>query len=445
MTNYKLGKLPPRVDPRTFKLSNLLVKKNLPVLPDSYDVDTQFATNFSDNNMYANDQYGDCVIAGRAHMTLRFEAFEQILLIKISDKEVTDEYFKESGGQDSGLVMLDSLNEWRKSGWTAAGKSYNIYAYAQIDKFNHDELKYSVFLLRGAYTGFSVPQSAMDQFNAGQPWTVVSGSRILGGHCVFIKGYNATGPICVTWGRDQQMTWEFWDTYFDEAYGVVDAQDSWMDPATDPLDCALLNSYLNDITHVPQPPPEPTPPPTPSPCKVGNTVARLMNALPYIFTRKGRFYYLNPPSKESPSLLSRIKATAINYPKNFGEMLAGLMTVCTSALLFFHCEWQINLMTDPYVWGKATDVITKMQGILAQGYTSMRYVPFQDGVFFQMNFGNANDVFLALMALGWFLGIIGTFLLMHGIISIVYKQKLNKLKKIMSDNGFDKPLFPDKP
>lgn len=234
--------------------------QNLPPLPLTYDVDSEFS-GFSDTHMYGNDVYGDCVMAGRAHMTLRFEDFEQVKLINITDKEVENEYFKETGGGDDGLVMLDSLNLWRKSGWIAAGQTYNIYAYAQIDVKNHNELMYSVYLLRGGYVGFDVPQSAIDQFNAGQAWTVVSNDGgIVGGHCVYIKAYNATGPVCVTWGKAQQMTWAFWDKYFTEAYAVVDNIDSWMNPTTDPVNITLLQQELNDITNNPVPPPTPTPP-----------------------------------------------------------------------------------------------------------------------------------------------------------------------------------------
>jgi hypothetical protein len=294
--SYKFGKLPQRVDSRTFQLKKLLVSKNLPPLPDAYDVDSEF-TNFYDTNMFGNDKYGDCVMAGRAHMTLRFEDFEQSFVIPITDTDVENEYFKETGGQDNGLVMLDSLNEWRQSGWTTAGHIYQIYAYAQIDKTNHDELKYSVYLLRGAYTGFSVPQSAMDQFNAGAPWTVVpDDGGIVGGHCVYIKAYNTTGPVCVTWGAEQQMTWAFWDKYFDEAYGVIDAIDPWVDASTDPLNCTLLAQELAEITNTPTPPP--IPPPTPSPCKVGKTFAKIGSFFPWLLHRKGRFFYLNPPKKE---------------------------------------------------------------------------------------------------------------------------------------------------
>src|SRR5208283_2701894 len=135
---------------------------------------------------------------------------------------------------------------------------------------------YAVYLLYGAYIGIQVPQSAMDQFNAGQPWTIVLGSPIEGGHCIYIVGYNATGPVCITWGKKQQMDWNFFDTYCDEAYVVIDSLDAWINPATDPLDITKLEGYIQAITNSPINPPTPTPtPPTPSPCPLGNGAAKI--------------------------------------------------------------------------------------------------------------------------------------------------------------------------
>lgn len=293
---YKLGKLAKLTDRRTIQFQNILSVELLPTLPLEFDVDNDF-TNMVDNHMYLNDALGDCVIAGRAHETLRIEDFEQGIVIPISDNDVKTEYFKETGGYDNGLVMLTSLGAWR-NGWQAAGKTYSIYAFAEIDPKNHQNIMYAVYLLDGAYVGIQVPQSAMDQFNAGKPWTVVAGSPLVGGHCIYIVGYNATGPICITWGKKQQMTWEFFDTYCDEAYAVIDNKDSWVDPATDPLDIVKLESYLQQIAGGPiNPPTPPLPPPNPSPCPVGNGAAKLSNVVPWIFHRKGRFYYFNPPEK----------------------------------------------------------------------------------------------------------------------------------------------------
>ena len=264
--NYKLGRKPKRIDKRTLKLGQFLVDKNLPPLPMTFDVDSQF-TNMVDKNMYGNDTLGDCVIAGRAHMTLRMEDFQQQILIPITTQDVETEYFKETGGGDTGLDMLTSLNEWRQSGWSAAGHNYTIYAFAELELDKHSELMYSIYLLDGAYTGFNVPQSAMDQFDNGQIWDVVpDDGGIVGGHCVYIVAYNSIGPICVTWGQRQPMTWAFWDKYFDEAYGLIDNLDSWVNPATDPLNISALTTDLDEITGVTPPTPTPTPtPPTPPP------------------------------------------------------------------------------------------------------------------------------------------------------------------------------------
>jgi hypothetical protein len=420
--NFKFGKLPKKIDTRTLQLKNFLVYRNLPPLPDFCDVDSAF-TNFSNGHMYGNDRYGDCVIAGRAHMTLRFEEFEESKLIPITDSEVTTEYFKESGGLDSGLVMLSSLNAWRQSGWTAAGKSYNIHAYAEIDKANHNELKYTVLLLRGAYTGFSVPQSAMDQFNAGQPWTVVANSPIVGGHCVYIKAYNAIGPICVTWGADQQMTWEFWDKYFDEAYAVIDNINTWCDPATDPLNLVELDAQLAEITSSS---PNPTPP-TPSPCGTGKTAAKIIDIIPWLLHRKGRFYYMNP-STQKKGLIRKLKTFASNFTKAFVSILGGLITLVISAMFQIHSLWQLDIICVGPVWNLCVNNIVKYQDLIARGF--MHYsdeTGFQDGQFFRMTVGNAYDFFLGMNYLGWCLAVVGTFLIMFGII-LFYKEQIKTLK-----------------
>jgi hypothetical protein len=43
---------------------------------------------------------------------------------------------------------------------------------------------------------------------------------------VYVPGYTTIGPVCVTWGRKQQMSWAFFDKYCDEAYAIFDAADT---------------------------------------------------------------------------------------------------------------------------------------------------------------------------------------------------------------------------
>ncbi|MBK8316663.1 MAG: hypothetical protein IPL01_22685 [Acidobacteria bacterium] len=78
---------------------------------------------------------------------------EQGLILNILDKEVEREYLEETGGEDIGLVVLDSLKLWRKRGWRAAKQPFKIKVFAQIDQTNHTEVKRAIFLDVGVGLG----------------------------------------------------------------------------------------------------------------------------------------------------------------------------------------------------------------------------------------------------------------------------------------------------
>lgn len=241
----RFGKKRAKHDTRNLMFASIL--RAAPALPSEYDFDV--VHHGVPTPMYGNDYYGDCVMAGRAHQTLRFELIEQKKLIAITEKDVLTEYFDETGGVDSGLVVLDSLKEWRKQGWIAAKRRYKIKAFAQIDQAKRAEVKRAVFLDIGVGLGFTLPDAAITQFHAGKPWTVVSGKsgqpNPKNGHYVYVPGYTKTGPVCVTWGRKQQMTWAFLVKYCDEAYTIIDAIDTAKKKRA--LDAKKLDAFLGGL------------------------------------------------------------------------------------------------------------------------------------------------------------------------------------------------------
>ena len=252
MANLKLGKLPAKVDARTIKLSQILKVKLLPDLPEQFSVDYSLGGIY-DNRMFLNNKYGNCVIAMQAHHILRFEKFEQKKNITIADKEVEAEYFRQTGGLDSGLVELNSLKEWRKTGWVAGGNVHNIYAFASVEWQNHTEVKHCIHLLGGLDFGMKIYQRDEEQFKAGEIWTLeTSNGDYLGGHAVYLFRYqdivsvNNNGITCMTWGGWQFMTWDFWDDRVDEAYGIVDNRDNWLEDS--PVDVEKLGGILKEIT-----------------------------------------------------------------------------------------------------------------------------------------------------------------------------------------------------
>ena len=242
---FKLGKGAAKRDKRNFKFGALL--RAAPVLPASYDFDTKHSG--IPTPMFANDALGCCVISGRAHQTLRFEDIEQGSVLMIADKDVTKEYFKETNGVDSGLVVLDSLSLWRHKGWKVGKHKYVIQAYAEVDRADHDLMRQAIYSDVGVGIGVNLPNSAKSAMQTGQPWAATTGPGSVpgswGGHYVYVCGYTPSGPVCVTWGRKQQMTWAWFDKYCDEAYAIFDARNNFKKAI---IDRGKLKGFLQTVS-----------------------------------------------------------------------------------------------------------------------------------------------------------------------------------------------------
>src|SRR5580698_4071493 len=70
--------------------------------------------------MFGNESLNDCVIATRAHHTIRLVWKRDASLLAISDIDATNEYTKETGGPNNGLDLETSLLSWKKKGWPIA-------------------------------------------------------------------------------------------------------------------------------------------------------------------------------------------------------------------------------------------------------------------------------------------------------------------------------------
>jgi len=258
----------PLIDFRTIPLRAILKLDKLPALPTEYDANKAVG-GFVDNNMFGNDQYGCCVIAAQAHDTLVFERFEQGIVIPITRDDVINEYLRQSGGRDTGLYLTCAMKEWRKTGWEAAGKHYDIYAFASADPADHTQIKYSIYLLNGVIFGMKVYSTDIDQFRKNEPWHLTgSNGTFEGGHGVYayayktahydcphcntdwaedcITGWAEDSLICNTWGEEQPMDWDFWNARVNQAFAVVDNKNKWLGDS--PLNIPLMESYLKEIT-----------------------------------------------------------------------------------------------------------------------------------------------------------------------------------------------------
>lgn len=243
----RLGKREAVKDSRNMKLRAIL-QSTLPPLPIAFDVDDQYE-GYLPTPVFANRIYGCCVIAARAHQTLRLELADQGGLITISDDEVTTEYFKESGGEDNGLYVLPSYRSWRNDGWKVGWTIYKIAAFAEITFKDHEAVKTGIYGAAGVGIGLSLPLTAQVQFESQTAWEVIGSKgtaapNTWGGHYVYVVGYNSKGLVCITWGRRQFMTWDFLDYYADECYSVIDAKSPSYKGNI--IDAAKVQNFLNN-------------------------------------------------------------------------------------------------------------------------------------------------------------------------------------------------------
>jgi hypothetical protein len=174
-----------------------------------------------DIGMLGNDGAGDCVEAAVGHTVEQDTRYATGTEQVVTTDQTLDLYSALTGynrddpSTDQGTVVQDALDYWRKTGVFGGHK---LAAFAAVKVSDWAEVELAVNLFGQEIIGFNFPESAMEQFNAGQPWTVVKGSPLDGGHCVILIGYDADWLYVITWGRIQKMARAFWTKYVDEAW-----------------------------------------------------------------------------------------------------------------------------------------------------------------------------------------------------------------------------------
>lgn len=241
----RLGALAKRVDPRTI-MYRTMADPWTP--PPAWDWDIE-AGNPAPARMYKNDEFGCCVISARANHTTRVEIQETGSLLTILDSEVTAEYFAETGGPDSGLYPIESMNLWRSRGWTAGGKTHRIHSWMGVVPQDRQQVSEAAIVGQGLQVGVHLPISAADQMDAGQSWDLVAGPRgqsdSWGPHMVYLSGYDANGVNFWTWGKRQKATWRWLSEYSDFAALAVDDVNA---PRASVLSVDRLLGTLSEIT-----------------------------------------------------------------------------------------------------------------------------------------------------------------------------------------------------
>jgi hypothetical protein len=210
------GKLPARPGSIKLKFGDYLKESRLPALPAHFGHVTNVPPTRYGWQMLGNDVAGDCVIAGRCHQIMLEHMATHRPLPDFSPGSALSAYsacLVYAGNQpwnprdpstDKGLDMQTAAKWWRDVGLTDAdGNVHKIDAYVAIE--NVDDVLMATYLCGSAGVGLALPDTAEQQFEAGQIWDDVK-TKPTGGHYVPCVGYMGGHLVFVTWGHLQGAT-----------------------------------------------------------------------------------------------------------------------------------------------------------------------------------------------------------------------------------------------
>ena len=267
----KLGRLPHDPTLRAATLGAHLTGA-LPANPPAID----WLSSVKGWPMYSNDQWGDCVFAEIGHHIEVVTTYGRGTTIVVSNADILAAYSAVTGFDphagppgnnptDQGTNVADALAYWQQTG--IAG--HKILAYAKVDHTQASEVDAAINLFGAVMVGVNLPNSAMQQFEAGQPWQLVTpDGGIDGGHAVLVGAYDVAGASreAVTWGARQAVTDSWWFKYVEECWAVIAPE--WLNAAGESpegIDLYGLGVDFAAVTGQPNPFPAPRPQPAPSP------------------------------------------------------------------------------------------------------------------------------------------------------------------------------------
>jgi hypothetical protein len=177
--------------------------------------------------MYLNDQLGDCTCAGICHCAGSQSKYGVGTELLYSDSQVQSLYSGSCGyvpgdpDTDQGGTLQQVLAYAKANPNAIPG--FELDAFAQLRNLTVAGLSTALFLYGSVYVAVDLPQSAEDQFNAGQPWTVSGDGTIAGGHCITLQAVTADQDNCLkwaTWGAIQPSDETWAHMYVTEAWAV---------------------------------------------------------------------------------------------------------------------------------------------------------------------------------------------------------------------------------
>lgn len=181
---------------------------------------------------HLNDRLGTCVPAAEVNV-LEAQLHSVGYSWSVPDSSVLTQYERvghynpSNPATDQGETVVAAEFDWVRNGYKdPSGYAHKARAWGPVNFRDNYKLAEAVYLYEGVTLTVALPADAITQLQSGQIWSVTGGPGGApwssgAGHEVAIIGFNYTGPITVTWGRPQQATWAWMQTYGTEAYATV--------------------------------------------------------------------------------------------------------------------------------------------------------------------------------------------------------------------------------
>lgn len=217
---YRLGRRRrPASDPRLPPLTALPAPSSAPPARVLWGAEVQAW------GMMGNDRVGDCTVAAAGHAILAWTAGTDRTPVVMSPEQALAAYAAITGytpadpASDRGAYCAEVLRFWAVSGLVVPQGGPDMLsgaaAFAPADVAG---LQRAVATFGVVYAGLALPLSAAGE-EIWQSTAEAPGSW--GGHCVAVIGYDAFGPVAVSWGALKRMSWAFWQRYAEEAYALL--------------------------------------------------------------------------------------------------------------------------------------------------------------------------------------------------------------------------------
>ena len=204
------GRRRPRPHAPKLRLANYL-RAALPEPPSVGDYSAKARHVIS--QIYLNDQLGDCVAAGIAHLIGVWTANADPAPTLFADWQIKNAYHWLSDGQypvrDSGCDEEFALNFVAAKGFEPQSYTpHRIVAWVGVDAANWREVKTALWLFEGLMSGVELPDAWINPPPAGDGFTFdVAGDPVPeNGHCMTHFSYDADGLGCATWGMYGRLT-----------------------------------------------------------------------------------------------------------------------------------------------------------------------------------------------------------------------------------------------